>query len=84
MIAIATKRHVLSTTNYNITNKNDNLSRTINDIQKQGKTVALININGTNAGLVIFSDKIRDGVVDMIKNLKKDEIKKRLCLLEIV
>lgn len=67
-------------TNYNITNKNDNLSRTINDIQKQGKTVALININGTNIGLIIFSDKIRNGVVDMIKNLKNDEIKKTIML----
>ena len=67
-------------TNYNITNKNDNLLRTINDIQKQGKSVALININGTNAGLIIFSDKIRDGVVEMIKNLKKAEIKKTIML----
>jgi heavy metal translocating P-type ATPase len=67
-------------TNYNITNRNDNLLRTINDIQKQGKTVALININGTNAGLIIFSDKIRDGVMDMIKNLKKDKIKKTIML----
>lgn len=67
-------------TNYNITNKNDNLLRTINDFQKQGKTVTLININGTNAGLIIFSDKIRDGVAEMIKNLKKAEIKKTIML----
>ena len=69
-----------SNTNSNITNKNDNLLKTINDIQKQGKTVALININGTNAGLIIFSDKIRDGVVEMIKNLKKAEIKQTIML----
>jgi heavy metal translocating P-type ATPase len=67
-------------TNYSITNKNDNLLRTINDIQKQGKTVTLINIDGTNVGLITFSDKIRDGFVEMIKNLKKAEIKKTIML----
>ncbi|MGA6991338.1 MAG: heavy metal translocating P-type ATPase, partial [Nitrososphaeraceae archaeon] len=66
--------------NSNITNKNDNLLKTINDIQKQGKTVALCKINGINAGLIIFSDKIRDGVVEMIKNLKKAEIKETIML----
>ena len=70
----------LQHTNTNIINKNDNLLKTINDIQKQGKTVALCKINGTNAGLIIFSDKIRDGVVEMIKNLKKDEIKETIML----
>ena len=69
-----------SNSNTNITNKNDNLLKTINDIQKQGKTVALCNINGTNAGLIIFSDKIREGVVEMIKNLKKAEIKQTIML----
>jgi P-type E1-E2 ATPase len=54
--------------------------RTINDIQKQGKTVALVSINGINTGLIIFSDKIRDGVVEMIKNLKKAQIKKMIML----
>ena len=82
-LIIFSKRYPIPTfanTNTNITNKNDNLLKTINDIQKQGKTVALCKINGTNAGLIIFSDKIRDGVVEMIKNLKKDEIKETIML----
>jgi heavy metal translocating P-type ATPase len=68
-------------TSNNITsNNNSYLMRTINDIQKQGKTVALVNINGINTGLIIFSDKIREGVVEMIKNLKKAQIKKMVML----
>ncbi len=67
-------------TNKNITSNNNYLLRTINDIQKQGKTVALVNINGINTGLIIFSDKLREGVVEMIKNLKKTQIKKMIML----
>jgi len=66
-------------TNKNITS-NSYLLKTINNFQKQGKTVALVNINGINTGLIIFSDKIREGVVEMIKNLKKAQIKKMIML----
>lgn len=66
---------------YNIkTDKNNNLLIAINDFQKEGKTVGLININDTNVGLIIFSDKIRNGVMNMVKNLKKDKIKKTIML----
>jgi len=66
-------------TNKNITS-NSYLLKTINNFQKQGKTVALVSINGINTGLIIFSDKIRDGVVEMIKNLKRAQIKKMIML----
>ena len=42
--------------------------------------VALVNINGTNAGIITFTDKIRDGVATMIQNLKKEGIKETIML----
>ena len=42
--------------------------------------VALVSINGKNCGVITFSDKIREGVVTMIQNLKKVGIKETIML----
>ncbi len=69
-----------TSTDYDTTNRNSDLLKTMTRIQKQGKMVALININGKNAALIKFSDKIRDGVATMIQNLKKEGIKETIML----
>jgi Cd2+/Zn2+-exporting ATPase len=50
------------------------------DNQKQGKMVSLININDKNVGIIVFSDRIREGVNNMMKLLKKLHIKKTIML----
>ena len=67
-------------TNYDSINSNRDLLKTITDFQKRGKMVALVNINGTNAGIITFTDKIRDGVATMIQNLKKEGMKETIML----
>ena len=67
-------------TNYDTINSNRDLLKTITDIQKRGKMVALVNINGTNAGIITFTDKIRDGVATMIQDLKKRGMKETIML----
>ncbi|HSA74538.1 MAG TPA: heavy metal translocating P-type ATPase [Nitrososphaeraceae archaeon] len=67
-------------TNYDTINSNEDLLKTITDFQKRGKMVALVNINGTNAGIITFTDKIRDGVATMIQNLKKEGMKEAIML----
>jgi len=66
--------------NYDTINSNGDLLKTITDIQKRGKMVALVNVNGTNAGIITFTDKIRDGVATMIQNLKKEGMKETIML----
>lgn len=65
---------------YDTINSNRDLLKTINDFQKRGKMVAIVNINGTNAGIITFTDKIRDGVPTMIQNLKKEGMKETIML----
>jgi heavy metal translocating P-type ATPase len=67
-------------TNYDIINRNGGLLKTITEFQKLGRMVVLVNINGTNAGIIKFTDKIRDGVVSMIQNLRKEGIKETILL----
>jgi heavy metal translocating P-type ATPase len=67
-------------TNYDTINRNGDLLKTITEFQKLGKMVVLVNINGTNAGIIKFTDKIRDGVVSMIQNLRKEGIKETIML----
>lgn len=67
-------------TNYDTINSNRDLLKTITDFQKRGKMVALVNINGTNAGIITFTDKIRDGVATMIQDLKKKGMKETIML----
>jgi len=67
-------------TNYGTVNRNDNILKTIREFQKLGKMVVLVNINGTNAAIIMFTDKVRDGVVSMIQNLKKEGIKETIML----
>jgi len=67
-------------TNYDSINSNRDLLKTITDFQKRGKMVALVNINGTNAGIITFTDKIRDGVATMIQDLKKKGMKETIML----
>lgn len=67
-------------TNYDTINRNGDLLKTITEFQKLGKMVVLVNINGTNAGIIKFTDKIRDGVVGMIQNLRKEGIKETIML----
>ena len=67
-------------TNYDSINSNRDLLKTITDFQKRGKMVALVNINGTNVGIITFTDKIRDGVATMIQDLKKKGIKETIIL----
>lgn len=67
-------------TNYDTINRNGDLLKTITEFQKLGKMVVLVNINGTNAGIIKFTDKIRDGVVNMIQNLRKEGIKETILL----
>jgi len=66
--------------NYDTINSNGDLLKTITDIQKRGKMVALVNVNGTNAGIITFTDKIRDGVATMIQDLKKKGMKETIML----
>ena len=67
-------------TNYDTINSNGDLLKSIGDFQKRGKMVVLVNINGTNAGMITFTDEIRDGVVTMIENLKKEGMKETIML----
>jgi len=67
-------------TNYDTMNRNGDLLKTITEFQKKGKMVVLVNINGTNAAIIKFTDKIRDGVVSMIQNLRKEGIKETIML----
>ena len=67
-------------TNYDTIKRNGNLLKTIREFQKLGKMVVLVNINGRNAGIIRFTDKIRDGVVSMIQNLRKEGIKETIML----
>ena len=67
-------------TNYDTINSNRDLLKTITDFQKRGKMVALVNINGINAGIITFTDKIRDGVATMIQDLKKRGMKETIML----
>ena len=67
-------------TNYDTINSNRDLLKTITDFQKRGKMVALVNINETNAGIITFTDKIRDGVATMIQDLKKKGMKETIML----
>lgn len=67
-------------TNSDTINRNGDLLKTITEFQKLGKMVVLVNINGTNAGIIKFTDKIRDGVVSMIQNLRKEGIKETIML----
>jgi heavy metal translocating P-type ATPase len=67
-------------TNCDSINRNGDLLKTITEFQKIGKMVVLVNINGTNAAIIKFTDKIRDGVVNMIQNLRKEGIKETIML----
>lgn len=67
-------------TNYDTINRNGDLLKTVTEFQKLGRMVVLVNINGTNAGIIKFTDKIRDGVVSMIQNLRKEGIKETILL----
>ena len=58
----------------------DHLLQIMKDNQKQGKMVSLININDKNVGIIVFSDRIREGVNNMMKLLKKLHIKKTIML----
>jgi heavy metal translocating P-type ATPase len=69
-----------SNPNYGTINRNDKILKTVREFQKLGKMVVLVNINGTNAAIIRFSDKVRDGVVSMIQNLKKEGIKETIML----
>jgi P-type E1-E2 ATPase len=66
--------------NYDTINRNDKVLKTVREFQKLGKMVVLVNINGANAGIIRFTDKVRDGVVSMIQNLKKEGIKETIML----
>jgi heavy metal translocating P-type ATPase len=67
-------------TNYDTINRNGDLLKMVTEFQKLGRMVVLVNINGTNAGIIKFTDKIRDGVVNMIQNLRKEGIKETILL----
>ena len=70
--------------NYGTINRNGNILKKIREFQKLGKMVVLVNINGTNAAIIKFTDKVRDGVVSMIQNLKKEGIKETImCQFEM-
>ena len=72
--------HSNTNTNYGTVKRNDNILKTIREFQKLGKMVVLVNISGTNAAIIRFTDKVRDGVVSMIQNLKKEGIKETIML----
>lgn len=63
-----------------VPNQNNDLIKTISDLQNNGKMVVLVNVNGDNLGLITLSDKIREGVVTMIQELRKSGIKKTIML----
>lgn len=70
----------MTNNNHKSINENNSLLKTIEELQKNGKMVAIVNINNTNQAIITFSDKIRDGVAMMIKNLKKIGIKETFLL----
>lgn len=69
-----------SSTDIDTNSSNNNLSNLVKGFQKQGKMAAFVNINGINVGIIKFSDKIREGVDLMVRNLKKDGIKEIVML----
>jgi heavy metal translocating P-type ATPase len=64
----------------NVPSSNDDLQTAISDLQNNGKMVVLVNVNGDNLGIITLSDKIREGVVNMIQDLRKSGIKKTIML----
>ncbi|MER5175108.1 MAG: heavy metal translocating P-type ATPase [Candidatus Nitrosocosmicus sp.] len=59
---------------------NEYLLETMKNKQKQGKMVSFININNKNVGIIVFSDKIREEVHNMMQLLKKQNIKQTIML----
>jgi len=58
----------------------DHILETMKYKQSQGKMVSFININNKNVGLIVFSDKIREGIYNMMESLKKQKIKQTIML----
>jgi heavy metal translocating P-type ATPase len=79
-IKIGSYNFIKSYSNKNNNDFNEHLLKTMKDSQKQGKMVSFININDKNVGIIVFSDKIRDGVASMMNLLKKQNIKKTIML----
>lgn len=81
-ILVGSFNYIKSNTDLNrdTLSRNNELLKTIREFQKWGKMIALVNINGSNVGIIKFSDKIRDGVVSMIQNLRKEGIKQTIML----
>lgn len=75
---IESKRN--STASRDTINSNYDILNLAKNLQKQGKMAAFVNINGTNVGIIKFTDNVRDGVDLMIKSLRKDGIKEIVML----
>jgi heavy metal translocating P-type ATPase len=58
----------------------ENLLKIMRDNQMQGKMVSFVNINNKNVGIIVFSDKIREGVHNMMHLLRKQKIKQTIML----
>lgn len=58
----------------------NHILETIKNKQLQGKMISFININNKNVGIIVFSDKIREGIINMIQSLKKQKIKQIIML----
>ena len=58
----------------------ENFLKIMKDNQMQGKMVSFVNINNKNVGIIVFSDKIREGVHNMMHLLKKQKIKQTIML----
>jgi len=81
-IKIGSYNFIKSYENENNTNEECNkyLVETMKNKQEQGKMGSFININNKNVGIIVFSDKIREGVLDMMHLLKKQNIKQTIML----
>jgi Cu2+-exporting ATPase/Cu+-exporting ATPase len=54
---------------------NDSRNGHLIELQKQGKTVVVVEVNGTSAGMIALSDTIKDEAKTAIANLRSKNIK---------
>jgi len=66
--------------NNNKDGSDEHFLKIMKDNQMQGKMVSFVNINNKNVGIIVFSDKIREGVHNMMHLLRKQKIKQTIML----
>jgi heavy metal translocating P-type ATPase len=79
-IKIGSFNFIQSYKNKGSNNFDDKIMKIMKENQTQGKMVSFININNKNVGLIVFSDKIREGVNSMMQYLRGQKIKQTVML----